>query len=142
MYHSQPESLGRKVMTSSNDSEDIRQVGRSGECDLALDDLSVSGIHARVKITPEGFISIRDLESGQGTHLHRNGHWVRIRKIILGAGDRIRFGTVEVSLDRLLALFGERTRVRLRQDELARSREVFARPRRNPVTGKIEEQAN
>lgn len=129
-------------MARTEEQEQPLVVGRSKACDLVLDHDSVSRQHASVEVTQEGFISIRDKESRNGTHLHRNGNWVRIRRIILGAGDRVRFGSEEVSLDQLLALYGQHTRVRLREGEVSKPKVVFEKPRRNPVTGNIEEQTN
>ena len=65
----------------------------------------------------------------------------------------IRFGDREVPLDRLVALFGERARVRLREGYTVRGkplvfegwadapkpRIILEHPRRNPETGNIEE---
>ncbi len=129
-------------MTTSSDNGNQRQVGRSEACELVLDDDSVSDLHARVELTPEGYIAVRDNESRNGTHLHRNGRWVQVRRIILGTGDRVRFGDAEVSLEQLLALFGRQVRVRLREGGESRPKVVFDRPRRNPLTGKIEEQVD
>lgn len=133
---------------------EARTIGRGADCHVVLDSDSVSRLHATVKATPEGFLAVQDADSSNGTYLHRNGRWIRVRKVILGAQDRIRFGDREVTLDRLVALFGERARVRLREGfavrgrplvfdqravESARARIVLEHPRRNPETGDIEE---
>lgn len=129
-------------MASSHEYANVRHVGRASDCDLVLADESVAPRHARVEITAEGYIAVRDEESPAGTHLKRNGRWVRVRRIVVGAGDRIRFGAEEVTVEELLALFGKQIRVRLRDGEEQRSRVVFDRPRRNPLTGKIEERVD
>jgi len=131
-----------------------RTVGRGSECDIVLDHGSVSRIHARIHLTGEGYLAVRDGKSSKGTFLHRNGHWIRIRKVILGTQDRIRFGDKEVPLERLIEAFGNKVRVRLREgwsvrgkplvfdqtfSELPRQKTVLKHPRRNPITGKIEE---
>ena len=74
--------------------------------------------------------------------------------MVLGTEDRIRFGESEVELARLVALFGNDTRIRLREGYLVRGRPlvfdrpvgplprprvVLEHPRRNPETGDIEE---
>ena len=79
---------------------------------------------------------------------------MRARQVILGTLDRIRFGDLEVPLEQLVEAFGKRSRVRLREGfsvrgkplvfdefdgQMARPREVLENPRRNPVTGTIEE---
>jgi pSer/pThr/pTyr-binding forkhead associated (FHA) protein len=131
-----------------------RTVGRSTDCSLVLEHPSVSRSHAAVEPTDEGYLAVLDTGSSNGTWLHRNDRWVRVRKVILGAEDRIRFGEQEVPLERLVDLFENRHRVRLREGYSARGRPlvfdrlladlpkpkvVLENPRRNPVTGDIEE---
>ena len=131
-----------------------KTIGRDTECDIVLDHVSVSRRHASIHVTEEGFLSVQDNNSSNGTFLHRNGRWIRIRKVGLGTQDRIRFGEKEVALDRLIEAFGNQVRVRLREgwsvrgkplvfDQtftgLPRQKTVLAHPRRNPITGKIEE---
>ncbi len=131
-----------------------KTIGRGSECDIVLDHASVSRNHASIHVTEEGYLAVRDCNSGNGTFLHRNGRWIRIRKVGLGTADRIRFGEKEVPLDRLIEAFGNKVRVRLRDgwsvrgkpllfDQtfagIPRQKPVLENPRRNPVTGKIEE---
>jgi pSer/pThr/pTyr-binding forkhead associated (FHA) protein len=132
----------------------IKTIGRGGECDIVLDHASVSRSHASIHVTEDGYLAVHDNNSGNGTFLHRNGSWIRIRKVGLGTQDRIRFGEKEVPLDRLIEAFGNQARVRLREgwsvrgkpllfDQtfagLPRQKTVLENPRRDPVTGKIEE---
>jgi len=129
-------------------------IGRAADCDIVLDHPSVSRLHACVEATPEGYLSVRDSDSANGTWLHRNGRWIRARRIVLGSLDRVRFGEQEVALERLVAAFGGGERIRLREGytvrgkplvfadpaiERARPRIVLENPRRNPLTGDIEE---
>jgi pSer/pThr/pTyr-binding forkhead associated (FHA) protein len=133
---------------------ETRTIGRDPGCHVLLRHGSVSRIHATARLTPEGYLEVQDAESSNGTFLHRNGRWIRVRKVILGAQDRIRFGEQELELERLLACFGQDSRVRLREGysvrgkplvfddrlgELRRPRVVLENPRRNPLTGDIEE---
>jgi hypothetical protein len=141
MYHSDMKTNGKTI-------------GRAGECNLVLDHDSVSRVHANIEVTGEGYLAVQDAQSSNGTFLHRNGRWIRTRKVILGTLDRIRFGDQEVSLDRLLELFGNHTRVKLREGysvrgkpllfddlmtNLPKPKIVLENPRRNPLTGDIEE---
>lgn len=131
--------------------KETRTVGRAAGSDVLLEHHSVSRLHASVQVTEEGYLAVQDLSSRNGTWLHRNGRWVRARRMVLGAQDRVRFGDHEVPLAQLVDLFGERSRVRLREgfavrgkplvfDGLpAKPRVVLENPRRNPVTGDIEE---
>ena len=133
---------------------DGKTIGRSGQCDLVLDHDSVSRIHAGIEVTEEGYLAVRDRNSRNGTFLHRNGRWIRSLKVILGAQDRIRFGDYEVPLDQLVSLFGNGARVQLREGysvrgkpllfddilaDLPKPKVVLENPRRNPLTGDIEE---
>ena len=132
----------------------MKTIGRTGECDLVLNHDSVSRLHANVDVTKEGYLAVQDSHSRNGTWLHRNGHWIRARKVILGTADRIRFGEREVPLEQLVGLFGQRGRVRLREGysvrgkpllfddfpgERSKPKIVLENPRRNPLTGDIEE---
>lgn len=132
----------------------IKTIGRGGECDIVLDHVSVSRNHASIHVTEEGYLAVHDNNSGNGTFLHRNGRWIRIRKVGLGTADRIRFGEKEVPLDRLIEAFGNKIGVRLRDGWSVRGKPlmfdqtfaglpgqktVLENPRRDPITGKIEE---
>jgi pSer/pThr/pTyr-binding forkhead associated (FHA) protein len=131
-----------------------RTIGRDPGCHVLLEHGSVSRTHATAWLTPEGYLAVQDADSSNGTFLHRNGSWIRVRKVILGTQDRIRFGEQELELERLVAAFGQRSRVRLREGysvrgkplvfderlvELHKPRVVLENPRRNPLTGDIEE---
>lgn len=147
MYHSH-------VKTPENQHLRTQSVGRAADCDIVLDDASVSREHATLRVTPEGYLAVQDADSSNGTWLHRNGRWIRVRRVVLGTGDRIRFGDRELPLERLVERFGDNRRVRLREGytvrgrplvfddqpgELRRPRIVLENPRRNPLTGNIEE---
>lgn len=132
----------------------MKTIGRASECNLVLNHESVSRLHANIEVTKEGFLSVQDAHSSNGTFLHRNGRWIRTRKVTLGTQDRIRFGDHEVPLDSLVGLFGQRAQVRLREGysvrgkpllfedilkDLPKPKIVLENPRRNPLTGNIEE---
>ncbi len=125
-------------------------VGRSGQCDIVLDDASVSRMHARVELTAQGYLSVQDLNSTNGTFLNRSGHWIQVQAARLGRQDGVRFGQREVELEQLAAFFGDTITVRLRRDgsgrvsdrlltDLPEERQVIKHPKRNPLTGKVEE---
>lgn len=133
---------------------EIKTCGRDPDCDLMLEHSTLSRLHARIELAEDGLISVHDAGSSNGTFLNRNDSWIRFRKITLCIGDRVRFGDVEVPLERLTALFGKRARTRLEARRFpARHGKANSRaraglpeqgpslnkPRRNPVTGKIEE---
>lgn len=128
--------------------------GRDTANDLVLERPGVSRVHASIKLAQDGFIWVLDHSSGNGTFLQRCDTWLRVEKTMLCAGDRIRFADCEVPLEQLTGLFGAAQRVRLGErqfakptrqipaamrDKLRDPGEQFAKPRRNPETGKIEE---
>ena len=132
-----------------------RSAGRDPSCGLVLDDPQVSQVHANLELLENGLISVTDNDSRNGMFLNRSDSWIRVRKITLCIGDRVRLGELEIPLQRLAAVFGQDTNARLEARHFAlmdkkHSAGVFAhlsgsspalnKPVRNPVTGKIEEQ--
>jgi pSer/pThr/pTyr-binding forkhead associated (FHA) protein len=68
-------------------------IGRKPDNDICLSDLSVSGVHARVRLS-EHQVIVEDLNSLNGTFV--NGH--PINKAVLANGDTIRVGKVILRL--------------------------------------------
>lgn len=129
-----------------------RTLGSWNECDFVVDGDSVAPIHAHAELGDDGHVGIVDAGSESGTWLNRNQQWIRVLRVDLGSRDRIRLGDVELDLERLIDLFGDRVRVRLRDTdklslpqrlqerlEAVPARQAFEKPRRNPETGDIEE---
>jgi predicted component of type VI protein secretion system len=136
-----------------NRQHEIKTCGRDPSCDLVLADSTLSRLHARIELAGDGLVSINDAGSSNGTFVNRNDSWIRARRVILCIGDRIRFGEIEVPLERLTAIFGKRANIRLEAGRfpIRRGKAVAMplkgrpdqevsrhKPRRNPVTGKIE----
>lgn len=134
--------------------KEIRTCGRDPGCDLVFEHPTLSRLHARLELAADGRVWVHDAGSSNGTFVNRNDTWARIKTAVLCIGDRVRFGDVEVPLNELTAVFGRHAKTRL---EAKRFRVTHARntsrpsagqadhgpvmnkPRRNPVTGKIEE---
>jgi len=131
-----------------------KTIGREDSCDLVLEHSTASRLHARLELTQGGNLSLVDADSSNGTFLNRNDDWIRIRKVNLCVGDIIRFGDHEVALQQLTAIFGKHRDIRLgakhfslRQGKSShgsgsdpgKSGSSMQKPRRNPLTGKIEE---
>lgn len=70
--------------------EELVTIGRAPDNAIHIDDASVSGRHAELKVTADGCY-VRDLGSTNGTFL--NG--AAITESMLRAGDRLRFGRAE-----------------------------------------------
>lgn len=127
---------------SENRAGERVHIGRSSGNELRLENETVSQQHAVVEVTPEGYLSLQDVDSANGTFLCRNERWVRVQRAVLSAGDRVRFGDQELALEPMLDLFEEHLRVRLRDAQAVQERVIFERPRRNPMTGNIEEKTD
>lgn len=133
---------------------ETKTCGRDPACDLVLDHAALSRVHAHLELAADGLVTIHDADSSNGTFLNRNERWIRVKKVTLCIGDRIRFGELEVPLEKLTAVFGKRANTRLEARRFhvrlgktitrpsggnADHEPALAKPRRNPVTGKIEE---
>lgn len=129
-----------------------KTIGSWKQCDLVIADEKVSPVHAHLQLSDDGRLTLLDAGSDHGSFLQRNAQWIRIMKVELGQGDCLRFADREVTLDQLVALFGERVRVKLRDSQALRipallaerlaaaeKRVILERPKRNPETGNIEE---
>lgn len=77
------------------------RIGRDAACDVVLSDRSVSRKHADLMIDSSGSMELLDLDSSSGTYLVRDGKEDSIARAKLKAGDVIRFGEVEFTLDAL-----------------------------------------
>jgi hypothetical protein len=74
--------------------DDFFSIGRDVSCDLAIADMTVSRMHARLERTADGWL-LTDLASTNGTRV--NGWRVR-GQVQVRAGDLVRFGDAEYSL--------------------------------------------
>jgi pSer/pThr/pTyr-binding forkhead associated (FHA) protein len=132
----------------------MKTCGREPSSDLVLDQVTVSRLHARIELADDGLVLIEDAGSENGTFLNRNDTWIQIKRVTLCIGDRIRFGDCEVPLERITAVFHNRSDVRLEarhfplrhshiaadlRSGLKDSASDLQKPRRNPSTGKIED---
>lgn len=133
---------------------EIRTCGREPSCDIVLEDATLSRLHAQIELAEDGLVSVNDAGSSNGTFVKRNDNWIRVKRVTLCIGDQVRFGDVEVPLERLTAVFGKGANVRLaaRRFPIRHGKVITGlhkghtgneqslhKPRRNPVTGKIEE---
>jgi len=75
-----------------------RSIGRSGTNDLALDDSSVSNLHASLAVDKDGNLSVADTGSTNGTFVN-NERIAYGKAVRLADGDRVKFGVVEVTFE-------------------------------------------
>ena len=129
-----------------------RTIGSWNQCDLVVHGEKVAHIHAQLQLANDGYLTLLDAGSEHGTFLQRNEQWIRVMKVELGSRDGIRLGDTEVALAHLLELFGEHVRLRdhhalrvpahlAERLAAAGTRVLLERPKRNPTTGIIEENA-
>ena len=78
-------------------------VGRQQDCDLRLDDSTVSRRHAEVILTHDRYY-LTDCNSAGGTYIHEGAGWRQIRQEFVSAGARLRFGHCEITAARFEAL--------------------------------------
>jgi len=108
-----------------------------------------------MELSDDGLVFLQDAGSRNGTFLNRNDTWIRVKRVTLCIGDRIRLGDCEVPLEKLTAVFGNRSNARLEtrhfplrkgfigsgfRAELNDPGIQLQKPRRNPATGKIEDE--
>ena len=72
-------------------------IGRSRECDIFLEDLAVSRLHATIHQLPDGGFDIEDHRSATGTFI--NG--LRITRYRLLEGDVVQIGSSRLTFRRL-----------------------------------------
>ena len=122
---------------------------------MVVEHPTVSRLHAHIELAGDGQLSLQDAGSSNGMFLKRNDSWIRARRVTLCIGDKIRFGDCEVPLKKLTAVFGNRSNARLESmhfpvrkghgstgfnADIKEPVNPFHKPRRNPATGKIEEE--
>jgi hypothetical protein len=137
-----------------NSSKITRTIGTDVSCDLRLDHASLSSVHASLELAPDGLVSLSEQDQTTPIFLHRNDRWIRVRRVTLCIGDRIRLGELELPLQRFTSVFGQRSNARLETirfsfdgirhghsllGPLSEHGGQWKRPRRNPATGKIED---
>jgi len=133
----------------------IKNCGREASCEFVLEHPTVSRLHARIELADNGLVFLQDTDSRNGTFLNRNDSWIRVKRVTLCIGDRIRFGDCEVPLEKLTAVFGNRSNARLEARHFPQRKGFIGsglradlhdpgiqlqKPRRNPATGRIEDE--
>ncbi len=82
------------------DEKERKSVGRTKENDLAIDDESVSKVHAALVLNSDKQLMVADTGSTNGTFI--NGERIAYgRAFIIKDGDKLKFGTIEVFLEHI-----------------------------------------
>jgi pSer/pThr/pTyr-binding forkhead associated (FHA) protein len=129
-------------------------IGRARRADIRLVDPSVSRLHAQLLLDPDGRILLIDTRSRNGTFVWHEGAWSRVTRAQVASNGRVRFGNVERSVQDLLEASApvvrpqpsrtdDRRPARLSRRGTvfveAKDKPAFDRPKRNPISGDIEE---
>ena len=116
-------------------------VGRSEDCDVVLDDGTVSRRHAEMVCLPDGRIHVADCGTTNGTFTHSAGGWRRIRQEVLRPGDLIRFGEHTMTARELRSRCVPRRQASAERAESLPRREKDLDPNRakmrDPDTGEV-----
>lgn len=78
-------------------------VGRDPSASVVLSHDTVSRVHAELIPVASGQVYVTDCASTGGTFIDEGGRWQKITQGFVDAGSRLRFGEVEVGVERLLA---------------------------------------
>ena len=73
----------------------IKTVGRAPRADFILDVALVSRLHCRLTANGDG-LEVLDLKSTNGTYVNDK----RVEKAVLAAGDKLRIGRVELTVEK------------------------------------------
>ena len=78
-------------------------IGRDPSCDIVLTDDSVSRQHAELIVNEKGIFLLIDQHSTNGCFIHSNGAWESISQEVVNIKDLVRFGDLEISVEKLIA---------------------------------------
>ena len=74
----------------------VKTVGRATRADFVLDAALVSRFHCRLSVSATDTLEVEDLQSTNGTWVNDQ----RVQRLELAAGDRLRVGRVELTVER------------------------------------------
>ena len=130
-------------------------IGRSLQSEYHLADASVCETHAVLMLVGEDDYELTDQGSRAGTFVRVEAGWQAVTRARVGPEDRLRFGAVEASVAEIVmhaARLAQSGPGRIRigegavsappapaQEEDAAELQRVRAPRRNPLTGRIEE---
>ena len=139
-------------------------IGRNRQSDFRLENGSVSRVHAVLKTQSDGLgnsLRLEDVGSRNGTYVRKGEIWQRIDGADILKTDRVRFGEEDVNIEDILKSIRKRPKIggSAKDDKTGKRPKIgkqaigsaagdgsgdkplkkFVKPRRNHVTGDIEE---
>jgi predicted component of type VI protein secretion system len=76
-------------------------VGRNKDCEIVLEDQTVSRQHLEVVVTADGRYYLTDMNSSGGTAVLRNNEWIAVRQAYVEKTDQIRLGELLMTVQEL-----------------------------------------
>jgi hypothetical protein len=95
---------------------DCYRVGRSGENDIVLNNVTVSRRHAEVRCRPDGLYDVVDLDSTVGSYVMMDGEWVQFSQATVEPHEPLRLGEHKATIARLIAGEDQLSRVNFRKN--------------------------
>jgi len=77
-------------------------VGRGDDCDILIDDPSVSRKHAEFVVTLDGEFYLSDCASTQGTYIAEDGDWAAITQRFVNLSDKLLFGRHQIGVNEVI----------------------------------------
>lgn len=111
-------------------------VGRGRHADVRLTDASVSRLHAELVVADDGMLHLGDCSSANGTWIEQEGEWKRVTQRAVALNDRLRLGSIDISVSELVGRAGSNIGDAARAHPAAG--DLPSGPvRRNPKTGAV-----
>lgn len=86
-------------------------IGRERTCDVPIADDSVSRLHAQISLLEGDHLFLVDCQSSNGTTLIRDGVPRPVRQEFVIPTDDVRFGSVTLSVEDILAVIRQKHRI-------------------------------
>lgn len=77
-------------------------IGRTRDCEIPIDDGSVSRRHAELVVARSGNMILTDCASTHGTFVDKDGGWQPIRQTPVTRNQRVKFGSYETTIAAIL----------------------------------------
>lgn len=115
-------------------------IGRGSRSHLQVEHDSISRLHATVRMVSDDLIEVVDEQSANGTFLLEGNTWRRIERGVLRPRGQLKLGAIVFSFEDLVKRLAQLRSLPDAGEQPNRAvPQPLLRPRRNPLTGQIEE---